>query len=150
MSHYLLSRVTVSSILTISGIRASCTNAMGCAVAGLTGHPIGSLTLRDIRIKFPGNDLATDSLRSFGEKAGYPECTVFAKRLPAYGFYFWHVRGLSISDMALTTAASDARPTVGPGGRLECEHGRKGDSRRRGSSARGRASAGQASRPARG
>jgi hypothetical protein len=100
--------------VTISGIRASSTDAMGCAVAGLKGHPIESLTLRDIRIKFPGNGLATDSLRSFGEKVGaYPECKMFAKRLPAYGFYFWHVRGLSISDMALTTAAADARPAVG-------------------------------------
>ena len=100
--------------VTISGIRASTTNAMGCAVAGIKGHPIESLTLRDIRIKFPGNGLATDSLRSFGEKAdAYPEFKMFAQRLPAYGFYFWHVRGLSISDMALTTAAPDGRPAVG-------------------------------------
>lgn len=71
--------------VTISGIRASCTDAMGCAVAGLKGHPIEGLTLRDIRIKFPGNGLATDSLRSFDEKArAYPECKMFAKRLPAY------------------------------------------------------------------
>jgi polygalacturonase len=100
--------------VTISGIRASSTDAMGCAVAGLKGHPIESLTLRDIRIQFPGNGLATDRLRSFDEKArAYPECKMFAKRLPAYGFYFWHVRGLAIIDMALTTTAADARPAVG-------------------------------------
>lgn len=43
-----------------------------------------------------------------GETA-HPECTMFGKSLPAYGFYCRHVTGLRFSNAGLRAAAADLR-----------------------------------------
>ena len=105
--------------VTISNIKASTDSNMGCAIAGLTNHPIENLALKNINISFPGRGKAGDRTRRFEEKPGaYPECTMFAKgseqkRLPAYGLYFWHVEGLKLEGVKLTTRKPDERAAIG-------------------------------------
>jgi len=41
----------------------------------------------------------------------YPEHSMFG-RLPAYGLYFRHVKGLRTRNLNLTTAKADARPAI--------------------------------------
>ena len=103
------------SNVTISNVQASGTTAMGCAIVGLTDHPIENLTLKNITISFPGGGEKEDTIRRFEEKetAGrYPECKMFARKLPAYGFYFWHVKNLKLENIKLTTVMPDERPAI--------------------------------------
>jgi len=97
----------------ISNVKASETSAMGCAIAGLEDHPIENLTLSNLTISFPGGGKKADSIRRFDEKPSeYPECKMFADRLPAYGLYFWHVDGLTLENVKLTTAKPDERAAI--------------------------------------
>jgi len=99
--------------VTISDIKASTDSVMGCAIAGLKDHPIENLTLKNINISFPGGGKEEDRTKSFDEKPGnYPECTMFAARLPAYGLYCWNVKGLQLENVKLTTTKPDARAAI--------------------------------------
>jgi hypothetical protein len=99
--------------VTISDIKASTDSVMGCPIAGLTDHPIENLTLKNISISFPGGGKEEDRTRSFDEKPGnYPSCTMFAARLPAYGLYCWHVEGLKLENVELTTKKTDERSAI--------------------------------------
>ena len=99
--------------VTISNIKASTDSVMGCAIAGLTDHPIENLVLKNINISFPGGGEEGDRTRSFDEKPGnYPECTMFARRLPAFGLYCWHVEGLKLENVELTTKKPDERAAI--------------------------------------
>lgn len=82
----------------------------GCAIAGLPGHPIEQLELDRIRLEFVGGGRPADAQREAPEKeTAYPEHNMFG-RLPAYGFYCRHVRGLRLHDVQLGLASADARP----------------------------------------
>jgi hypothetical protein len=86
---------------------------MGCMIAGISDHPIKNLLLSNIKLSFEGGGIAEDGSRQFDEKASdYPECTMFAERLPAYGFYFWHVNGLILKNIELTTEEVDQRNAI--------------------------------------
>jgi hypothetical protein len=37
---------------------------------------------------------------------------MFAERLPAYGIYFWHVNGLILKNVELTTEKTDPRNAI--------------------------------------
>ncbi len=64
-------------------------------------------------MSFAGGGASDDIVRTFDEKrAEYPECKMFAPRLPAYGLYFWHVRNLTLNNLVLTAETPDARPAV--------------------------------------
>ena len=101
--------------LTISNVRAEGGLRHGLPHRGLTGHPIENLTLRNIKIFFAGGGRQEDTVRRFDEqeKAGqYPEATMFAGRLPASGLYCWHVKGLRLENVQLTTLRPDQRPAI--------------------------------------
>jgi polygalacturonase len=101
--------------LTISNVRAEGATAMGCPIVGLTDHPIENLTLRNINISFAGGGTKKDALQTFNEKEKadkYPEATMFASRLPAFGLYCWHVKGLKLENVQLTTLQPDQRPAI--------------------------------------
>jgi polygalacturonase len=94
----------------VAGVQASGCGPTGCAVSGLPGHPIENLTLRDVRLEFAGGGTAADAARVPEEWADrYPEFHMFG-RLPAYGFYFRHVRGLRLRDVEMRTVSPEARP----------------------------------------
>jgi hypothetical protein len=87
--------------VTISGIRARGAGLTGCALAGLPGHPIENLSLRDIRLEFQGGGTAEDARRFPAESADrYPEFKMFGT-LPAFGFSGRHIRGLRLRDIEL-------------------------------------------------
>jgi polygalacturonase len=99
--------------VTISNVQAEGATDMGCPIAGIPGHPIENLTLRNIKISFAGGGLQEDTVRKFKERASrYPSADTWAKRLPAFGLYFWHVDGLTLENVQLTTLAPDERPAI--------------------------------------
>jgi len=99
--------------VTISDIVATGSSPMGCPIAGIEGHYIENLTLRNLKLTFAGGGKKEDVARSFGEKADHtPECTMFAKRLPAFGLFCWYVRGLKLENVELATLKPDERPAI--------------------------------------
>jgi polygalacturonase len=99
--------------VSISNVQGDGAGPMGCPIAGISGHPIENLTLRNIRLSFAGGGKKEDTVRRFDEKTKhYPEATIFAPRLPAFGLFCWHVKGLTLENVRLTTIAADQRPDV--------------------------------------
>ncbi len=95
--------------VTISNIEASGANATGCAISGLPEAVIENVTLSNIRLSFAGGGTKEDAGRAIDEKpAAYPEYSMFG-RLPAYGFYCRHVKGLKMLNVQLQLAKDDRR-----------------------------------------
>ena len=98
--------------VTISNIEATGANPTGCAISGLPGHAIENVTLSNIRLSFAGNGNKEDAARAVPEKpTAYPEYSMFG-RLPAYGFYCRHVKGLKLLNVQLQLAAADKRHAI--------------------------------------
>ena len=95
--------------ITISNIEATGANATGCAISGLPQAMIENLTLSNIRLSFAGGGTKEDGERAVPERPeAYPEYSMFG-RLPAYGFYCRHVKGLKLLNVQLQLANSDQR-----------------------------------------
>ena len=97
--------------VTITNVVARDAGNVGCAIAGLPGHPIENLTLSNIRMSFKGGG-AADSVAEVPENAdGYPECTMFGP-LPAYGLYVRHAAGVDVRGLHLDFEKDDTRPAL--------------------------------------
>jgi len=95
--------------VTISNIEATGANATGCAISGLPEAVIENVTLSNIRLSFAGGGTKEDASRAIDEKpTAYPEYSMFG-RLPAYGFYCRHVKGLKMLNVQLQLAKGDRR-----------------------------------------
>jgi len=96
--------------ITINNIEATGASATGCAIAGLPQAKIENLTLSNIRLSFAGGGTKADAERAVPEKPeAYPEYSMFGRRLPAYGFYCRHVKGLKLLNVQLQLANTDQR-----------------------------------------
>ncbi len=96
----------------ISNILATGATNQGCPISGLPGYPIENVSLSSIQITFAGGGTVEDSARAVPEKpSSYPECTMFGK-LPAYGFFCRHVKGLTLNNIDLRFAQPDLRPAL--------------------------------------
>jgi len=98
--------------VTISNVIATGASKTGCALAGLPGHPIENVTLSNISISFAGGGSVEEAAVQVPEQEEkYPESTMFGI-LPAYGFYFRHVRGLRLNNVELRYETPEARPAI--------------------------------------
>jgi hypothetical protein len=95
--------------VTISNIEATGANETGCAISGIPEARIENLTLSNIRLSFDGGGTMQDAARAVPEKReAYPEYSMFG-RLPAYGLYCRHVKGLALRNVQLLLAGNDRR-----------------------------------------
>jgi len=98
--------------ITITNIEATDADATGCALAGLPEAKIENVTLNNLRLSFAGGGKAEDATRAVPEQAEkYPEYTMFG-RLPAYGLYARHIKGLKLTNVQLQLAGEDQRHAV--------------------------------------
>jgi len=91
-----------------------CTGAknVGCPIAGIPGHPIENVTLRDIKLTFDGGGTLGHVAREIPENEDkYPESKMFGI-LPAYGFYARHVDGLTLDNVDVRWASTDRRAAL--------------------------------------
>ncbi len=95
--------------ITISNIEASGANVTGCAISGIPQAKIENLTLSNIRLSFAGGGTKEDANRAIPERQdAYPEYSMFGK-LPAYGLYCRHVKGLKLLNVQLQLIKPDQR-----------------------------------------
>jgi hypothetical protein len=95
-------------------------NISPAAIVGLPGQEITNVTLRNIRLVYPGgsnNNYAyrgtkPADLDSIPEMASaYPEFSQF-KELPSWGFYVRHARNITFENVTLSAKAADYRPAI--------------------------------------
>ena len=95
--------------ITISNIEATGANPTGCAIAGLPEAAIENLTLSNLRLSFEGGGNKIDAARPIPEEpTAYPEYKMFGK-LPAYGLYCRHIKGLKLLNVQLQWDKPDRR-----------------------------------------
>ncbi|MCC6124888.1 MAG: glycoside hydrolase family 28 protein [Pirellulales bacterium] len=81
----------------------------GCSVVGIPGHCVENVSFNNVSIRGEGGGKSEWSAAKIKElPANYPEGTMFGK-LPAYGLYCRHVRGLTLADLRLETDEPDGR-----------------------------------------
>ncbi|AOF94932.1 rhamnogalacturonidase [Sphingobium sp. RAC03] len=81
-------------------------------IAGLPGHPIRDVTLRDIHLDYEGGGTAQDAARRPGELAdAYPEPSMFGV-LPAWALWARHAERLTIERFSAATRSPDQRPPL--------------------------------------
>lgn len=81
-------------------------------LAGLPGHAIEDVTLRNIDLAYLGGGTHEDAARRPPLLAdAYPEPSMFGVT-PAWGLWCRHVRGLSVDGLAMRALSPDARPPV--------------------------------------
>ena len=81
-------------------------------IAGLPGHPIRDVTLRDIHLDYEGGGTAQDAARRPGELAdAYPEPSMFGV-LPAWALWARHAKRLTIERFTAATRTPDQRPPL--------------------------------------
>ncbi len=98
--------------ITISNIEATGANPTGCAFAGLPEAKIENVTLSNIRLSFAGGGTAEQASRAVPEEPEkYPEYAMFG-RLPAYGLYARHIKGLKLTNVQLQLAGDDKRHAI--------------------------------------
>jgi polygalacturonase len=98
--------------ITISNIEATGANSTGCAISGLPEAKIENVTLSNLRLSFEGGGTKADAESEIPEKtADYPEYSMFGK-LPAYGLYCRHVKGLKLLNVQLQLEKPDRRHAV--------------------------------------
>jgi hypothetical protein len=99
--------------ISISDIDAQCVDPRYPAiVSGVPGGIIEDISLRGVRLLFPGGGSAADAARKPPEAEGsYPDPDMFGA-LPAWGLYMRHVRGAVLRDIELLARGPDARPPV--------------------------------------
>jgi len=98
--------------ITISNIEATGANPTGCAISGLPEAALENVTLSNVRLSFEGGGTKADAARAIPEKpTDYPEYAMFGK-LPAYGLYCRHVKGLKLLNVQLQVAKPDQRHAV--------------------------------------
>jgi polygalacturonase len=97
----------------LSNIVATRASKLACSITGIPGHPIENVELNNIQITTDGGGTREEAAAAVPEKeAAYPDCTMFGKTLPAYGFYCRHVNRLKIRDIHLRAAQPDERPAI--------------------------------------
>jgi hypothetical protein len=96
----------------ISNLTARDVGPLGCSITGLPGYEIEDVTLSHIQMTFPGGGSAEDASREIPELAEeYPAAAMFG-RLPAWGLYCRHVKGLRLTQLDLQVEDADERPAI--------------------------------------
>ena len=88
----------------------------GSAFVGLPGAPVENVGVNDYKVAVAGGGTAAQAAATLKERpTAYPQADMFRVPYPAYGFYVWHAKNVSLTDLHVTTQRADARPEVSAG-----------------------------------
>ena len=111
--------VVIKNIKAEASANAQLMPPTGILITGVPGHYITNLTLENIEISLAGGGTAEHARQVVPEAIDqYPEVKTFGPRVPAYGVWARHVKGLKLKNVKFTLAANDLRPA------LVCEDGK--------------------------
>ncbi|HKX84834.1 MAG TPA: glycosyl hydrolase family 28 protein, partial [Pyrinomonadaceae bacterium] len=103
--------VIVKNVKAKAAAKAQLTPPSGIFITGIPGHAVGTLALENIEIELAGGGMPEHGRQAMEEKPDtYPEINRFGPRLPAFGLYARHVKGLSVKGLILKLSAPDLRP----------------------------------------
>jgi polygalacturonase len=106
-----LENVTISNVKAKASANAQLMPPSGILITGVPGHYITNLTLKDIQINLAGGGLAEHARQQVPEAIDqYPEVKTFGPRVPAYGIWARHVKGLKLLNITFTLDSNDLRP----------------------------------------
>jgi len=92
---------------------AQLTPPSGILITGVPGHDITNLTLENIEITLTGGGTAEDARKVVPEAIDqYPEIKTFGPKIPAYGIWVRHVKGLKLINVKFNLTNNDARPAL--------------------------------------
>lgn len=112
--------VTIRNVKAKAADNAQLTPPSGILITGVPGHDITNLTLENIEITLAGGGTAEDSRKVVPEAIDqYPEVKTFGPKIPAYGIWARHVKGLKLINVKFNLASNDVRPA------LLCEDGKE-------------------------
>ncbi len=83
----------------------------GILITGVPGHDITNLTLENIEITLAGGGSVENGRQVVPEAIDqYPEVKTFGPRIPAYGVWARHVKGLKLKNLRFILGSNDLRP----------------------------------------
>jgi polygalacturonase len=113
-----LENVIIRNVKANAAANAQLMPPSGILITGVPGHYITGLTLENIEISLAGGGLAEHARQAVPEAIDqYPEVKTFGPRVPAYGIWARHVKGLKLKNVKFNLAGNDLRPA------LVCEDG---------------------------
>lgn len=108
-----INNVVIRNVKGKAAIKAQLDPPSGIFITGIPGHMVGSLTLENIEIELAGGGSREHGRQVMDEKPDtYPEINRFGPRLPAFGLYARHVKGLKVKGLTLKLSNPDDRPAL--------------------------------------
>lgn len=105
--------VTVRNVMAVAADNAQLDPPSAILITGIPGHYITNLTLENIHVRLLGGGTPEDALFKVPEKEdAYPEVSTFAPKIPAYGVWARHVKGLKLKNVTFELKNPDARPEI--------------------------------------
>jgi polygalacturonase len=99
---------TLKRIL-ISDITSYSASPLPSIIAGVAGHPVEDIKIRDVILhQLGGGSPELAQRQPPDQEEAYPEPTMFGE-LPASGFFIRHARNVEMSNVEIQTASADAR-----------------------------------------
>lgn len=112
--------VVIKNVKAKADDNAQLTPPSGILITGVPGHDITNLTLENIEITLAGGGTADDARKVVPEAIDqYPEVKTFGPKIPAYGVWARHVKGLKLINVKFNIGSNDLRPA------LVCEDGKE-------------------------
>jgi len=100
-----LSSISITDVLATDAVLTS-------SIAGIPGHDVEDVTISNVQVTTLDETKAEWLDKPVPEEVGaYPEARMFG-RLPAYGLYARHVRGLRLLDLSFASKAIQQTPAV--------------------------------------
>ena len=105
--------VVVRNVMAVAADKAQLDPPSGILITGIPGYCITNLSLENIHIRLLGGGTTEDALFKVPEKENaYPEVSTFAPKIPAYGVWARHVKGLKLKNVTFELKNPDARPEI--------------------------------------
>lgn len=105
--------VTIKNVSAVAADEAQLTPPSGILITGIPGHYITGLTLENIHIRLLGTGTDEDAKSVVPEAIDqYPEVKTFGPKIPAYGVWARHVKGLTLRNVSFDLKNPDQRPMI--------------------------------------
>ena len=105
--------VVVRNVNAVASDNAQLTPPTAILITGIPERYITNLTLENIHIRLLGTGTPQDALSQVPEAIDqYPEVKTFGPKIPAYGVWARHVKGLKLRNVCFELKNPDARPEI--------------------------------------